>query len=207
MKKPLFKIIFLGAACSFLSASVWAQELSTDTVSNQNSRGWSTKKLSATGRTSDAAVPASKLNGAAVNDSSGHRVGQLQDIIVNPNTGRIDFAVLLLQAKGTAANAASQKVVPVPWSILKTSSASSQYAQTSEQPAFTVKLDQSKLNGGPTLDMSELSQSEWRQRVYSYYGVTPPSSMGSAESPEGESKGEGTREMQPSGPESRQPQN
>lgn len=155
---------------------------------SQPPRGWSTKSLSATGRNTEQAVRASKLVGAAVKDSSGNSAGEIQDIIVNPATGRIDFALVSLSAADTAT---AGKVVPVPWALLKTSSGSSEYSSASpEHCTFTLNADASKLSKAPTVDWTDPSQSEWRQRIYSYYGVTPPPT-GAAESPSGETKGQG----------------
>jgi len=157
-------------------------------------------------------------------DSSGQRAGTIQDVIVNPNSGRVEFALLSLDnsvsqtgsasennststsENGTtsySANSSSGKMIPVPWSLLRTS-ASSQYSTVTDQPTFTLNTDRNKLSSAPTVDLSDLSQSEWQQRIYSYYGVTPHSSMGSAESPEGEIKGEGARSLQQPSPQYQQ---
>jgi hypothetical protein len=80
-----------------------------------------------------------------------------------------------------------------------------------EKPTFTLNnVDQNKLSSAPSVSASDLGQSEWQQRVYSYYGVTPGSpvmgsSMGASESPTGEIKGEGARRMENSTPERQQP--
>jgi len=110
MKNDFYKILVASAACLMLSASAPAQSESQDSppmappMPVQADRGWSTKHLSATGRDSDGAVRATKLVGAQVNDISGHRVGQIQDIIVNPVSGRIDFALpVLLKQRQTLA--------------------------------------------------------------------------------------------------------
>jgi sporulation protein YlmC with PRC-barrel domain len=218
MKKTLSKISILCTACSMLAASAWAQSASQDKPMNDqntttsgtmssdqnNNRSWSTKHLSATGRMNENAVRSSRLIGAQVNDSSGQRVGQIQDTIVNPSSGRIDFALLSLNSpqnpndNSGATPSSSEKIVPVPWSILRTRT-SSQYSSSSsadQQPTFTLNVDQAKLNSAPTVDMSNLNQSEWQQRIYSYYGVTPHASMGGAETPEGEIKGEGAWKLQ-----------
>jgi sporulation protein YlmC with PRC-barrel domain len=219
MKKSLLKISALCAAGALL-AVVSAPGQSTTTgnkpiidqnsppgpSSDQNNRSWSTKHLSATGRNNDSAVRATRLIGAPVSDSNGQRAGQIQDIIVNPVSGRIDFALLSLNspqnpnANSAVAPGNSGKMVPVPWSLLRTRT-SAQYGSSPEpQPEFTLNCDHSKLNTAPTADLSDLNQSEWRQRVYSYYGVTPQSSMGGAETPTGEIKGEGGSKLQPETP-------
>jgi sporulation protein YlmC with PRC-barrel domain len=210
MKKSLSKTSILCAACSMLAVSASAQSVSTENKSirdqntppavspEQNTRSWSTKHLSATGRNTDGAVRATRLVGAQVSDSNGKRTGQIQDIIVNPVSGRIDFALLSLNASQNsgAMPSSSEKVVPVPWALLRASSSAQYSGSSDDQPQFTLNCDQSKVNSAPTVDWSNLTQSEWRQRIYSYYGVTPQSQMGGAESPQGELKGEGAWKMQ-----------
>jgi len=178
----------------------------SDTSSN---RSWSTKHLSATGRNEDHSVRASQLNGARVNNSSGQLIAMMQDVIINPASGRIDFALLSLNPSSSQNSPGSRstagKLVPVPWSLFKTAAGSSQYSNGSEPPTFTLNVDQNKLNSAPTIDSSEWGQSESRQRIYSYYGVTPPAPVGGAESPSGEIKGEGARHMQSTTPDQHLP--
>jgi sporulation protein YlmC with PRC-barrel domain len=224
MTKKFSRITAVCAACSMLAASAWAQSQSQEQPSSDSSanRSWSTKHLSATGRDNDKTVRASKLTGAQVNDSSGQRVGTVQDVIINASSGRVDFALLSLNSSSTSESSmnnssssttttessmnrgSSGKLVPVPWSLLRTS-ASSQYSTSSEQPTFTVNIDQNKLNAAPTVGESDLSQSQWQQRIYAYYGVTPQS-MGGAESPQGEIKGEGARHMENTTPDRQEKQ-
>lgn len=229
MKKEFLKIMVVGAACSMLAASGRAQSESQNREPSDSSanRSWSTKHLSATGRDGEQRVRGTQLNGASVNDSSGQRVATIEDTIINPSSGRVDFALLSLngaaeKSKSTdggdsssttslsgvsATSSSSGKLVPVPWSLLKTASGSSQYSSSAEKPTFTLNVDQNKLNAAPSVSASDLNQSEWQQRVYSYYGVTPstPSSMGGSESPTGEIKGEGARRMENSTPDRQQP--
>jgi len=228
MKKTFLKITVVCAACSMLSASAWAQLQSQNQPVQQSNdssanRSWSTKHLSATGRDGEHPVRASQLNGALVNDSSGQRVATIEDTIINPTSGKVDFALLSLNGAAeksssayssnstTAASTSPSRLVPVPWSLLKMPSGSSQYSSSSEKPTFTLNVEQSKLNSAPSVNASELGQSEWQQRVYSFYGVTPGSpsmgtpSMGGAESPTGQVKGEGARRMENTTPERPQP--
>jgi len=235
MKKTFLKITAVCAACSMLSASAWAQSESQNQPDQQTNdvsanRSWSTKHLSATGRDGEHPVRASQLSGAPVNDSSGQRVATIEDTIINPTSGKIDFALLSLngaaekssstysgnssasqtQSSATATSTSPSRLVPVPWSLLKTSSGSSQYSSGSEKPTFSLNVEQSKLSSAPSVNASELSQSEWQQRVYSFYGVTPGSpsmgtSTGAAESPTGQIKGEGARRMENTTPERQQP--
>jgi sporulation protein YlmC with PRC-barrel domain len=228
MKKAFLKMTILGAACSMLASSAWAQTDSQEQKSSDSSasRSWSTKHLSATGRNMDHTVRASQLSGAQVNDSSGQRVGTIEDAMINPASGRVEFALISLNGGAEASTSSTagnnsntsttqssmngsspNQLVPVPWSLLKSPSSSSQYGSSSEKPAFTLNVDAAKLKSAPTVSTTDLSQSEWQQRIYSYYGVTPgsSSSMGASESPTGEIKGEGARRMENSTPDRQQP--
>ena len=237
MTKAFLKFSGVFAACSLLAASALAQaesqgQSATDSSAN---RSWSTKHLTATGRDGEGehSVRATQLSGAAVNDASGKRIATIEDTIINPASGRLDFALLSLNgaaeassstysgnanantshSSATASTASPNKLVPVPWSLLKTASGSSQYSASTEKPTFTLKnVDQTKLNSAPSVSATDLSQSEWQQRVYSFYGVTPNSSpsmgqapVGGAESPSGEIKGEGARKMENTTPDRQQP--
>jgi len=232
MTKAFLKITTVCAACSMLAASAWAQSESQGQQSSDSSanRSWSTKHLSATGRDGEHSVRATQLSGAAVNDSSGKRIATIEDTLINPSSGRVDFALLSVNGadvksrsiysgnassttsqSSTAVSSSPSKLVPVPWSLLKSASGSSQYMSATEKPTFTLTIDENKLNSAPSLSESDLSQSEWQQRVYAYYGVTPGaarmgnSSMGGSESPQGEIKGKGARDMENSTPERQQP--
>lgn len=146
-------------------------------------------------------VTGRRILGASVNDSSGNRCGLIQDIVINPHSGRIDFALLSLNTNPGITSATTGNLVPVPWSLLRAPAA--QYSTSTEQPTFTLNADPNKVRSAPTLSQTDIYQSQWRQRIYSYYGVTPQP-MGGAESEQGEIKGEGARSMQQ--PEAPQPQ-
>lgn len=69
----------------------------TEKNNNDAGRSWSSGQLSATGRASSGgqqAIRASKLMGSEISDSSGNRIGRIEDVILNPSSGRIDFAVI-----------------------------------------------------------------------------------------------------------------
>ncbi|HEY9509870.1 MAG TPA: PRC-barrel domain-containing protein, partial [Verrucomicrobiae bacterium] len=232
----------MGSDSSDHSGSTSGSQSGTSTSDN-----WSSSKLSATGRSSSSqqAVRGSKLMGAEVSDSSGERIGRIEDVIVNPTSGKIDFAVISRSGQGGAespgglgsgsssesqstgtsdartyhpgmnsaqggtgsdttstrgsASSSSQKLVPVPWSLLQSSSTSSSMSTRSMpgQQSFTLSVDSSKLDSAPALNRgswSEIGQSGWSQRVNSYYGISESgsSSTGAAESPSGSNTGAGS---------------
>jgi len=68
---------------------------------SQSAHQQSSGSLSATGRSGQQEVRASKLMNAEVKGSSG-AVGTINDIIVNPASGKIDFAVISLNSSGSS---------------------------------------------------------------------------------------------------------
>jgi sporulation protein YlmC with PRC-barrel domain len=107
------------ATCTMLSASSRAQTESSDPSSQSQSsqsqgasasseQSWSSRHMSATGRQSQP-VRGSKLMGAQVKDSSGSQIGQIEDIIASPASGRIDFAVISLSSSGTTTSTSSHQ--------------------------------------------------------------------------------------------------
>jgi sporulation protein YlmC with PRC-barrel domain len=151
-------------------------------------------------------VRLSELKSSPVTTSSGESLGSINDVLINPASGKIDFAVISLSSSGTSsissagsvsANSSSEKQVAVPWTLLKpssrgSSSASGTFASSGQsgQHAFTFNGDQSKLQSAPEFEEStDLSQSSWRQSVYSHFGVSPSSATGASESSGGSSFG------------------
>jgi len=79
------------------------------------------------------------------------------------------------------------KQVAVPWMLLRLAQATGA-ATTTATPSFTFSGDKTKLDSAPSFDAStDISQSSWRQQVFSFFGLTPGSATGGAESPGGTS--------------------
>jgi len=238
MKKVFVKFTIIGAVCS-LSIAAFAQANSQDNMnsgSDSTSEGSSRishsskDQLSSTGRNSQQAVRGSKLMGAEIQDSSGQRIGRIEDVIINPSLGKIDFAVISRSNMGGASSPSGSssgtsygstsdsqsqssessttssesssssssrgKLIPIPWALLQPSSSSSSSPSSSSslyaQQTFTLNVDQTKLDQAPSIsrgNWSEITQSNWRDRINSYFGQ---SSTGGAESPSGTEKGSGS---------------
>ena len=117
---------------------------------------------SATGRAGqDKQCRASKVIGAQVKATAGDELGRIEDIVFNPQSGRVEFAVINHE----------NKLVPIPLRLL-----SGIAAPGSEQMTFTAQIDKDKLQNAPTISdrtrWSELQQGTFSQRVYSHYGVS-----------------------------------
>lgn len=166
--------------------------------------GWN-RDLSPTGRMSHQDIKASQLTGASVTGSTGETLGTISDCIVNPSSGRLEFAIISLNSSGSSSSSTSSsattssslnangKQVAVPWMLLRSSNnnqAGSTTSSTLSQQSFTFSGDASKLNSAPTFDANtDLSQPNWRHEVFSYFGVGAGQSTGGGESPYGRSSG------------------
>ena len=172
--------------------------------------GLSSSQFSPTGRMQHEAVRGSQLTGAQITSSSGSQIGTIADTIVNPASGRLEFAVLSLSSGAGAASSTStpgatsgtgitsstsgagSKQVAVPWMLLRSSmSSASSAAGTSpsmQQPSFVFTGDASKLESAPNFEPNtDLSQPSWRQSVFSYFGLSGRGAFGGAETPGGTS--------------------
>src|SRR5690242_325602 len=61
-------------------------------------------RLSATGRMGHHDLQASKLTGASVQSTSGETLGTINDVIINPGSGRIECAVISLSSSSSSSS-------------------------------------------------------------------------------------------------------
>jgi hypothetical protein len=126
--------------------------------------------------------------GATVKSSTGESLGQINDFIVNPASGRIQFAILSLSDQ-------PGKLTAVPWPLLRPGA---------DPSTFTLNVDKQKLSSAQTFDATswpDFSQPGWSQKVYSFYGIQLPSRMGGGVPTGGSESGGGSSQPQPpSGP-------
>jgi sporulation protein YlmC with PRC-barrel domain len=110
----------------------------------------------------------SNLMNARVKDSSGERVGSIQDFVVDPNSGRIQFAILKLSgdlAKGG-------EYTPLPWPII--SKANVDVNKSGEPKTVVLNVDRTRLASAQRFNVNRWPESNhptWGQEVYTYYGV------------------------------------
>ncbi len=218
MRKHLFGLTALCATC--LAFGALAQSHTTDSGSSSDSSKPSTwdriKGLAATGRSGHQDIRASQLNSAEVKSTSGETVGTISDVVINPHSGKVDFAVISLNGSttsssygGTSTSSSGRtgttsptsaagtstvggtKQVAVPWSLLRTvNTGSSTTSSAMAQQTFTYTGDTSKLQTAPAFDPNtDMSQPGWMQSIFSYFGVNENSATGGATSPGSSSSG------------------
>ncbi len=117
----------------------------------------------------------SKLMDANVASKSGENLGQLEDLVINPQTGKIEFAVL---GRGGFLGL-GEKYVPIPWKAI----------QVSSEKQFTLNVDKAKLKTAPTTDknLSQLEEPGYTVTIYRFFEV--PVETGGAEAPGGVQEG------------------
>jgi len=102
----------------------------------------------------------SQLTTASIKNTSGEAIGQINDLVVDPTTGRIEFAVI-----SPAGAAQPGKLTAVPWQLVRPSG---------EGSTLTANIDKEKLSSAQTFDRfqwPDMSQESWAQQVYSHYGL------------------------------------
>lgn len=227
MKKELLRIMVFCAACLALGAqaqnsasepsgpgsSAAGSPGSTSSTDSQSAGSPTSPsaRYSATGRMGQQEVRASKLMGSEIKSSSGETLGTVSDVILNPSSGKVDFAVISLSSTlgstandsstGTASASASTssagKLAAVPWSLLRssgstgygaTASTSTSTSGSGDQQSFVFTGEKSKLQNAPSFEESnwpQMNGPEWRRSIYSHYGVQAGYSSGGASSPGG----------------------
>jgi sporulation protein YlmC with PRC-barrel domain len=204
MKKQLLRISAFSVACLALGAQA-------QTSSDQSS-GWEGHHLSPIGRMAHQEVRATRLAGAEVKSASGDNLGTINDVILSPSSGKVDFAVLSLSsaaggssstassstegssATGSASSAGSGQLVAVPWALLRPANLSANNpsdgtgAASSAQPSFVYTGNVNKLQNAPTFSESnwpDISQPSWRHSIYAHFGMSPGTATGGASTPGG----------------------
>jgi sporulation protein YlmC with PRC-barrel domain len=118
-------------------------------------------------------VRVSKLKGAEVKSNDGEDLGKVEDLIVDPKTGQITFAIV-----GKGILGVSSKSRPVPWQAVKINS----------EKQVTVNMDKQKMDSAPTVgsDYSDLKNPDAVLVIYRFYEIQP---AGAGETPGGTGQG------------------
>jgi sporulation protein YlmC with PRC-barrel domain len=128
------------------------------------------KQTQQTGRSKDRSAQASdslanglhlsKLIGAQVKSNTGENLGKLEDVVIDPQTGKAAFAIV-----GTGGVLRlGEKRMPVPWQAVTIDS----------QKRLTLKVDKEKLQSAPTTaksDDSELEDPDFVVVLYKFYEI------------------------------------
>ena len=162
MKAWISGVSAMGLLCSSVAL---AQQESLENQSESSSSQTQTSTQSAQH------VRLSQIIGATAQSKDGQQLGQIEDIVVDPKTQQIQFAVL---GKGGFLGI-GEKMVPIPWQAVTVQKTPA--AGQSGKPNLTVNIDRQKLQSAPTMEKnknySELSQPDYIITVYRFYEIQP----------------------------------
>ncbi|HWQ93255.1 MAG TPA: PRC-barrel domain-containing protein, partial [Clostridia bacterium] len=167
MKTHKLTLAAVSTAIALSMQPVSAQETETESKSTTSAKTMSGVKLS-------------KLMEAQIQSSDGEDLGKLQDVLINKQTGQIDFAVL---GQGGFLGM-GEKLVPIPWKALNVKS----------ETEFTLNVDKEKMASAPTMDKSysSIHDPAYTVTVYRFFAV--PADVGGAEPPGGVESGKSPSE-------------
>jgi sporulation protein YlmC with PRC-barrel domain len=111
----------------------------------------------------DRLIASNKVDGTAVYDMKGEKLGSVYNFMVNKRSGKVEYAVL--QFGGILGFGSDY--YPLPWDSLD---------YDTSQGGYVVNLDRSALEGGPRYAAGEdpVYDHAYGEQVYSHYGVNYP---------------------------------
>jgi sporulation protein YlmC with PRC-barrel domain len=114
---------------------------------------------SSTSGSSGQEIRFSKLRDANIVSKTGENLGTMEDLMIDPRTGKIRFVIL---GRGGLLGI-GEKYVPVPWKAVNVTS----------EKEFTINVDKQKLKSAPAVDkqLSELNQPDYSVTVYRFYEI------------------------------------
>jgi hypothetical protein len=108
-------------------------------------------------------IAAEKVNGTAVYNRQGERLGTIEDVMLDKLSGHVAYAVLSFGGF----LGIGERYHPLPWSVLN---------YDTSLGGYVVDLDRARLEGAPTFAANEnpdWSDRQFGQRVSDYYGTRP----------------------------------
>ncbi len=138
----------------------------TETSENNDSTATSSENNSSTtaatnpNQTRPALVLGTKLVGTSVRNEQDENLGRISNIVVNPETGHIRYAVIDTNGRK----------VTVPWNALR----EAPHAATDEAPHFVLNTTKEKLANAPAFNpnaMSNLSNRTAEEPIFTYFDI------------------------------------
>lgn len=105
-------------------------------------------------------IAAERVNGTAVYQREGEKIGKVEDLAIHKENGTIEYAILSFGGF----LGMGEKYHAVPWDLL---------TYDAEKGGYVIPLDKSQLEKAPNFDADELSgwnDAASRDGIYGYYG-------------------------------------
>jgi sporulation protein YlmC with PRC-barrel domain len=106
----------------------------------------------------------SKIIGADVENAQGEDLGKIEDLVLDPQDGRVAYAVLSFGGF----LGLGEKYFAVPWNALQ--------AKVGEDDTLILNVDKEKLSNAPGFDRNnwpDMTNRQWGEEIHAYYGVQP----------------------------------
>jgi sporulation protein YlmC with PRC-barrel domain len=105
-------------------------------------------------------IASDKVEGTAVFNTAGERLGSVDHFMVNKRSGQVEYVVLGFGGLFGLGH----KHYPLPWNALK---------YDTDQGGYAVNVSKEQLEGAPSYeDAAPTYDREYGESVYSYYGLT-----------------------------------
>ena len=111
----------------------------------------------ASGHTS--AIRAKRVLGTNVKDAEGHKIGEVEDIVLDKTSNNIMFAAVSFGGF----LGVNEKYHPIPWSML---------TYDKDESSYVVNVTKEQLQAAPADSISELTKDDgltYRDRAFDYY--------------------------------------
>ena len=108
-------------------------------------------------------ISADKVEGTAVYNPAGEKVGSVSNIMIDKISGRVAYAVL---AAGGILGM-GKEVFALPWDVL---------SYDTGKGGYVVDVDRAKLEEAPQMaagDLRELEDREFEKHIHDYYNIDP----------------------------------
>ncbi len=113
-------------------------------------------------------VAADDLSKAKLHNANGEEMGSIAELVVDPNTGRVAYAVV--EAGGFLG--LGERNFPVPWALIQPS----QGGVGQAGDGFVLNVAKDRLTAAPQFTRSnrpDMSDRQWAMALHTYYGVQP----------------------------------
>lgn len=139
------------------------QESSETTSSKQKDAAESSQQTKEHAAQESRSLKASEVMGYTVKNAEGQELGEIEDLVIDPEHGRIAYAVLSFGGF----LGMGDKLFAIPWDAMKPLPA---------QETIMFDVTKEKLENAPGFDKNnwpDMADREWGSKVYKYYDQEP----------------------------------
>jgi sporulation protein YlmC with PRC-barrel domain len=160
--KPM-GIALAASACLLIAITVAAQQPSREPTTPQDT-ATQPERMSESASTTDRVYRASQLIGATVSNAQGEKLGQIEDVVIDPVDADVAYAVLSFGGF----LGMGEKYFAIPWNALTINTDAE-----GELDYLVLGVDKDTLQNAPGFDKSNwpnMASLRWGEEIHAYYG-------------------------------------